>query len=99
MRVLETDARRPLMVVIEQVVREAYLPLVPTPIWVVRAGRHGRPLAVMATRWKWPKLVVDSDTEIGSVGEALHFEYISRGDPSKVFDQLSGTGSLPDSGV
>lgn len=55
--------------------------------WVATAGRHGRPLAVVAQEWESPRFVVDPNTEIGAIGGAVHFQYLAQRDPHAALEE------------
>jgi hypothetical protein len=87
---VEVDERRNLATFIQLTVRDGYLPTVLGGMasWVAMAGRSGKPLAIVAAQWKVPQLVVDFGTEVGSIGDSLHFRYVSQRDPQDVFDEM-----------
>ncbi len=83
------DGRRPLSLVIGEVVRGGYLPSMDRATWVVRAGRRGMALAVVAQQWKTPRMLV-ADVETSEFGDSLFFEYLAQVDPDGVVRTLVG---------
>ena len=86
---IEVDERRNLSTFIQMTVRDGYLPRISggKATWVCMSGRRGRPLAVVAEQWKTPRLIVAFGTQVGSIGDALHFRYLSQRDPQDVLDE------------
>ena len=86
----EVDGRRPLQTFIQSVVRGGYLPRIASDrvTWVVMAGRRGRFLAIVARQWSTPEMLVELGTQVGEVGDSLHFRYITQQDPQEVLDEM-----------
>ena len=72
------------------IVRDGYLPIVSggKATWVAMSGRGGKSLAVVATQWKSPQLVVEFGTEVGAIGDSVHFRYITQRDPQHLLDEM-----------
>jgi hypothetical protein len=90
---IEVDERRNLSTFIQMTVRDGYLPRISggNATWVCMSGRRGRRLAVVAEQWKTPQLIVTFGTQIGSIGDSLHFRYVSQRSPQDVLDQYRAT--------
>jgi len=61
--------------------------------WVVRAGRGGAPLAIVAQQWAEPVLLLDQSTVVKAIGDELHFSYLAQRDPQKVLEQVTAARS------
>ena len=89
----EVDGRKALVLTIDEITRNRYLPLIEggTATWLVRMARRGRVLAVVAQRWDgWNRaeLLVEPSIAVSDVGEALHFEYLAQRDPAELLAEL-----------
>jgi hypothetical protein len=87
---VEVDERRNLATFIQMTVRDGYLPTISggKATWVAMSGRHGKPLAVVAAQWKAPQLIVAFGTEVGAIGDSLHFRYLTQRDPQELLDEM-----------
>ena len=87
---IEVDERRNLATFIQLLHRDGYLPRVSggQATWIALAGRRDRALAAVAEQWKSPELVVEFGTEVGAIGDSLHFRYQTQRDPQLVLDEL-----------
>ncbi len=76
-----------------------YLPIISggKATWVAMSGRRGKPLAVVATQWKSPQLVVESGTGVGAIGDSLHFRHFTQRDPQDVLDEMRAAHERADS--
>jgi hypothetical protein len=91
--VAELDGRRPFSLVLAELLGRRYLPLISggRATWLVRAGRLGTPLAVVAQEWPVPELLVESSASLSAVGDSLHFEYQAQGDPRAALELWRST--------
>jgi hypothetical protein len=87
---VEVDERRNLATFIQMTVRDGYLPIISggKATWVALSGRRGKWLAVVAAQWKQPQLIVDFGTEVGAIGDSLHFRYLTQRDPQELLDEV-----------
>ena len=87
---IEVDERRNLATFIQLLRRDGYLPRVSggQATWIAMAGRRGQALAVVAEQWKSPELVVEFGTEVGEIGDSLHFRYQKQRDPQLMLEEL-----------
>jgi hypothetical protein len=87
---VDVDERRNLATFLQMTIRDGYLPIISggKATWVAMSGRRGKPLAVVAAQWKSPQLVVDFGTEVGAIGDSLHFRYLTQRDPQEVLDEM-----------
>jgi len=90
---VEVDNRRSLVLVLADITRDGYLPLIQggRATWLVRANRGGRVLAVLAQNWdRWDRaaLVVEPSIDVSEVGDTLHFEYLAQRDATGVLDEF-----------
>lgn len=90
MCLFEIDGRRKLANFLAEIGRRSYLPSIHggAATWVVRAGRGGPAVAVIAAQWSNPVLLVDSSVELADYGDTFHFEYLAQEDPQAVMDRL-----------
>ena len=86
----EIDHRRKLSLFLAEIGRRSYLPGIydGAATWVVRTGRGGQPVAVIAAQWSEPAMLVESGAELGEFGDAYHFEYLAQEDPQAVVNRL-----------
>ena len=89
-QVVEVDSRRLLAVFLSSVVSDGYLPGIAGghATWVVRAGRGGRPLGVIAQEGERPELLTDIGIQVVAIGPLIHFEYRAQKDPAIVLADL-----------
>lgn len=73
------DSRRAVTAVVDEVVRGLYLPRVESGVvWVVRDGRNGEALALVAEeRGWWTQAESLVSAEAGNLGGTLHFQYLA----------------------
>ena len=96
--VIDVDAVRPLSQVVAEVLGRRYLPSIQGGMatWVLRSGRRGPALGIVAEQWTAPELLTDGTVAISAVGSELHFEYRAQIDPRTVADSLSSHTDFPD---
>ena len=88
---VDAEGHTPLDRLVADLVASHYLPSIrgDEATWVLRAGRRGRFLGVVAQQWSAPRMFGPELREIAALGNALHFEYRTQEDPAAVFDELS----------
>ncbi|MFI0940948.1 hypothetical protein [Streptomyces sp. NPDC021020] len=79
--------------------RDRYLPVVGLSTWVARSP-DGAALAVLARRWRTPRLLPGTRDDVVGLMDAdgiarLHFEYRAQDDPDAVYDDLCEAQSQP----
>lgn len=89
-RDVDVDERCSLATFIQMTVRDGYLPIISggKATWVAMSGRNGKPVAVVAADWTKPELIVGSRTEVCSIGDSLHFRYLTQRDPQELLDEM-----------
>ena len=92
-RVVEVEADMTVGRFVADILASGYLPSIwgGEATWVVRAGRRGRALGVVAQQWSAPSLFVPESSAVAEAGEELHFEYRTQEDPAVVVGELSRT--------
>jgi hypothetical protein len=86
----EIDHRRKLSLFLVEIGRRSYLPGIHggAATWVVRTGRGGQPVAVIAAQWNEPAMLVGRGAELAEFGDAYLFEYLAQEDPQAVVNRL-----------
>jgi len=86
----EIDHRRKLSLFLAEIGRRSYLPRIygGAATWVVRTGRGGQPVAVIAAQWIAPAMLVSLGAELSDFGDTYHFEYLAQEDPQAVLNHL-----------
>lgn len=87
------DERRPLPLVLRDITRDGYLPLIQGghATWIVRTTRKGHALAVISQRWNaWEdaELLNEPSVDMASVGPSIFFEYRAQQDAATVVDEV-----------
>jgi hypothetical protein len=88
-QVIDVDGGAPLHDVVVGVLGRNYLAMTAggEATWVVRAGRQGEALGVVAQRWTAPRLL-SPEAGIATVGHELHFDYQAQNDPQAMLAGL-----------
>ena len=86
----EIDHRRKLSLFLAEIGRRSYLPGVHggAATWVVRTGRGGQSVAVIAAQWSEPAMLVALGAELADFGDTYHFEYFAEADPQAILNRL-----------
>jgi hypothetical protein len=88
-RVIDVDGHAPLLDVVAGILSRNYLASIAggQATWVLRPGRQGEALGVVAQQWTAPELL-GPDVDIATVGPELHFDYQGQKDPQTVLGSL-----------
>jgi hypothetical protein len=88
-RVIDVDGHTALGDIVASILGRNYLASIRggEATWVVRAGRRGEALGVVAQQWATPRLL-HPEAAITTLGHELHFDYQAQNDPLAAFDAL-----------